>query len=507
MSGLFQSYKLALIDSSFYFRPFSEEVRSSLAEIAVYVGQSFQDEAQQIKKVLSADRKTVYEDNLRFLNQDVGLHTLNLSSDGDFAKRLQNDTWGLLKLLEELKAKFVLLTADQLLIQRVIMNDLNVDLYELNTDRFIYKEEFPLFQRQYELMPEARLTIPEDFRAEEQMVLYRKGKPDVILGKEIRSGLEATLHHVKDQTGMVAKIFKRGMLRKDKFDSLLKLQGINERMDISWALFPLDILYYDSAKQFPAGFTQSYLETKENLDDNPLYLGDLPDEYLDTRLSATVELALKVVRQVRYLNQYGFFISDYNMGNFAIRNDTDSVIQLWDTDSFGYSQFFSGYSSGYRTSQTYDTSCKTGAIEYCNEALYLFVFSLLSLGDAPISEFSGKFKYDKPDYQLMYRKNLIPERLWELFEEVFRGEKVASVEVLLQYLAETLEELNADPDKNKTYQELLDDVWDEEEDEDEADDEEKKEAHPEDKKMPSWMPAVIAAAAIAAAASYFLFFV
>lgn len=167
---------------------------------------------------------------------------------------------------------------------------------------------------------------------------------------------------------------------------------------------------------------------------------------------------MKVVRQVCYLNNFGFFVSDYNLGNFATIRNNDKYIQMWDTDSFGYDTFFSGYCSGDKTTKEYDISTKEGAIDFCSEALYLFAFSLLSLGDSPMSEFSGKFKYDNPNYIALYRKRLFPQNLWQLFRDVFTGKKLPSAETLLRQLSLALENLKKSPAEDQTYGELLGDI-------------------------------------------------
>lgn len=458
MAGLFQNYRIALLDASFFVGSFSQQVQEGLQEVNIYVADTFNAEIEQHRAVLSSGKRTVYEENIAFLNRGKQLKTLNFASFGDQSKNIHNDTWGVLTLLVSLNAKFVLVTADQILIQRVILHNLNVDIYDLNENAFVYFSNFAAYRRRFELCDSGPSAADVDVHVAEHAVLYRKNGAPVVLGKEIKSGMEAHLHFVEGSPNLIAKIFKKDKLSVSKYKNILRTQNINRILEIPWALFPMDMVYHDAACTIPAGFTESYARTKGNVDDNPLYLGDLdlPDVYLNTHLSASLELCLKVVRQVHYLNSYGFLVSDFNMGNFALVQDNSECIQMWDTDSFGYENFFSGYCAGNQTSREYDITKKDGAIDFCSEALYLFAFSVLSLGDAPISEFSGKFKFDNPNYGALYRKELFPGNLWKLFEQVFRGEKPASVEVLLQQLHMALYQCKTN---DPTYKELLDRIF------------------------------------------------
>lgn len=457
MSELSNGYKIALLDSAFFSSEFTPEVKNGLSSIKVYVANSFNAEIEQYKEVLSDERRSAYEKNVAFL-ETLNPKKLNMDSTGDKKREINNDTWGMISLLVSLKAKFVVVTSNKILIQRIILNSLDADIYDLNENRFIHSAEFESVRSRYEISNAVLAPLPAfSFKISESSILFCTNGNRVTLGDEFNSGLEANLYRIKGRNDLIAKVFKKGKLSREKLANILDLVGMNEKMGISWAIFPRDILYYDEACTIPAGFIEKYVKTDENLDRNPLFLGDinLPERYLNMRQSTAIELAIKIVRQVCYLNSYGFFISDFNIGNFATVANNNKTIQMWDTDSFGFNNYFSGYCAGNQTSCEYDTTKKLGAIDYCIDALYLFVFSLLSLGDPPISEYSGKFKYDNPNYPFLFRKCLFPDNLWELFTEIFRGGKVPSAETLLEHLSVAYNDLSENPSKNKTYGELL----------------------------------------------------
>lgn len=462
MPGIYDEYKIALLDSSFFVSNFSEGVKNGLSNIKVYVADTFNSEIEQYKLVLSSKRQSIYDANVRFLNENMRLNTLNLASFGAQSEKLHNDVWGLLTLLVGLNAKFVVITANQVLIQKIVLNGLNVDIYDLNVDGFIKYSSFYSFKSRYKFTEATWTTPPMDRKVAENSTLYCKDHSRVTLAKEIKTGLEANLYLIKDKPGSIAKIFKKDKLSASKFQNIKRLCGMNTKLDIDWAIFPSEVLYYDANCTSPAGFIEAYVSTGDNLDDNPLFLGDpfnVTKEFLAKKQSYAIDLCLKVVRQVCYLNTYGFYISDFNMGNFATIKNNDKNIQMWDTDSFGYESFFGKFfSPNYAESKNhpkYDTSTKEGAIDISNDALYQFVFSVLSLGDSPISEHTGKFKYDNPNYFAISKKKFFPQNIWRHLESVFRGEKAPSAEALMQQLIITGNQLRQNPASDKTFKQLF----------------------------------------------------
>ncbi len=474
MYGIFSSYKVALIDSSFYFRPFSDELRSALKGMPVYVGKTFRDDVQQISKVLSSSRRPVYEENLQFLIREIELKYINRFDDDEKTAHLQNDTWGMLNLMASIGSRFVLVTADRLLINRVILTDVRVDIFDLSSDSFIYYSDFRSLRRDLVLDNRLESAVSTHDPIRQDSILYRRNGTSLTLGAAMNDGgAEGVLYTVKGHQELIAKVYRSGKLPVNKLENLLKLEGINDVMEISWAIFPQDILYYDKDLTIPVGFSSRFVRTLSVLGDDPLYTGDLPSltpAMLDVPISQTLMLVLKVVRQVRYLNQYGFYVSDYNTCNFSYLGNSYDLLQMWDTDSFGYEGYFSGYTSGDRLGREYDVTQKMDAIALCNEALYVFAFRMLALGDPPLSERKGTFKYDNPEYPNHYRISMIPDNLWNLFEQVFHQDKEPSVEMLLHELTAALDSLNKNPSQNPTYQKLID-AYLSEDDEDDEDDE------------------------------------
>ena len=473
MKAMFQDYRFALLDASLFVSRFSEELRRGLEEIPVYAAETFNSEVIQYMEILPERNKAIFNENLHFLKNIMEVERMNLDHHKNEVREFHGDTWGVINLLVRLGSKFVLVTADQLLIQRVILENLKVDIYALNTsfswndtagsEGFIRYRDFPRYRPKFELVEDVPWPAGEqhDFLLKDNMTLYKKDGSQVALGKEFASGAEAHIFQVKGVSGLVAKIFKKDKLPPQKYVNIKAVQGANRILDVPWALFPIDVLYYDPECRIPAGFTEGQANTKGDLDEHPLYMGDLDiDEcYLDTRITQTLETCIRIVRQVKYMNVYGFLLSDFNAGNFAMVEDCADSLQMWDTDSFGYGTFFSGFYSGNRTSREYDISRKMGAMGFCNEQLYLLIFSLLSLGDYPINEKNGTFKYDDSEYYALFRQSFFPGSLWNLFRDVFGNGKLPSVDMLLCELHNALNVYRNNRMLDKSYAELLEPIY------------------------------------------------
>lgn len=457
MSELFKNYKVALLDSSFFLLPFTDELKQGLSEIKVYVSDTFNTEIEQFHEIITDERKAFYLDNLSFIKGNITLFSNNLDSFGKDADKYSNDTWGLINFLNNLGGKFIIITSNQLLIQRIIVNRLNADIYDLIRNEIISSDDYPSLSARYDFDNHDIIAGPDSEQTPgSSSRLYLSNGSFITLGKEIKSGMEATLYHIEERPGKVAKIFKKGKLPANKYKNIKKITGINKTLDVSWAEFPLELVYTDHEMGYVAGFIENFSDTLENLDNDPLFLGDLyalSGKVLNTRLSSTVDLCLRIVREVCYLNCFGFYLSDYNLGNFALIKNNNRDIQMWDTDSFGYEEYFSGNCDGNKTSRDYNIETPAGAIDFCCDALYIFIFNVLSLGDTPISEYTGKFKYDNPDYHSVKRRLLFPDNLWQHFSNVFHHKEMPSTEALLKQLCVASGQLRSGADK--TYGVLL----------------------------------------------------
>ncbi len=467
MPGIFDEYKIVLLDASFFTADFSEEFKRSLITKKVYIAETFNSEIDLYREVLPNLNKNIYESNVRFLYDNMKVNTLNLDSFGSQAEHLNNDAWGLITLFAGLNGKFAVITANQILIQRIMFHGIKTDIYDLNNNEWIRYDQFVQKRQPYALIQKDWMGPAPDIKVSKNSVLYRKNGASVTLDEEITSGLEGALYYVKGNHGLVAKIFKKDKLTADKYHHIQQISGINSMLHIDWAVFPEEVLYYDAGCNTPAGFTEKYVPSGKNLDASGLFVGDpfnITAEELRMRQSDLIEICLEAGTQVRFLNTFGFCISDFNLANFSVPENKKRILQMWDTDSFGYKSYFGNFFSQHYTESKnhvkYDTNDKEGVIEICNDAFYQFVFLILSLGDAPISEVKETFKYDNPQYPSVRKKEFFPISLWKHLEEVFRGIKPPSIEYLLHELKIVYDELigPGHPAINKSVMDLYSDL-------------------------------------------------
>lgn len=466
MSNLFEGYKIVVLDSTFFSTSFTKELKESLSKTKVFVSDTFNIEIEEYRHVLSDERKRIYSENFDYINKNIILNTMNFSSTGGRADKLNNDIWGLINLMAEAikdsNAKIAIITANRVLMEKIILYGINADYYDLNKQMFVYKKDYSSMKNAISFHEMTSTGNPNDVRATEGSIVYLNNNRSVVLGEEITSGLEATLYAVSSDKSRIVKVFKKDKLSATKLKNIRTIAGIDDDLKIEWAKFPLEVVYFDSSRKTPIGFIENRISAGENLDDNPLYFGDpfsIDESYLNKKISYSIDICLKVVRQICYLNSYGFFISDFNMGNFAVSQMSSDMIQMWDTDSFGYLNFFGGYfSSEYKECKNhtpYDISKKEGAIASSEDALHQFVFKVLALGDSPISESKKTFKYDNSEYVSIVRKSFFPSNIWNYLADVFRGNKEPSSEMLLYELSTALKRLKQHPNEDKSAKELF----------------------------------------------------
>lgn len=446
--GLLKNYKVAIIDASIFTKRLPKNLIESLPEVQLWAPHTFLTDTMQMEKMLPVSKRAIYISNLNDIEKFVQV------TDQEDA-----DTWDMLKQANDIgKSIPVVITANKLLIQSIVLDELNVDIYDVNNERFIFHGIFHALRRDFEFKPKSKdVLLKSDVCISEGTVLYKSDGSLVRLTEEFNFGAEAVTYKVS-LPNKLAKIFDEKNLTIEKINNVRNIIGANKELDIQWASFPVDMLYSDSKCRYPVGFLQEYVFSKGNLDDSTMYLGDLDalsEEELDKRISDSIDLCIKIIRQVLYLNVYGFFVSDFNMSNLAIsKNDCNNMI-FWDTDSFGKDGYFSSYSAGFKTSRDYDLHKKSGAIGFCIEALYLLVFQILTLGAPPVSEITGKYIFDDFNDSFYYRKDFVPQNLLNHFNSVFTKKSKPSTEILLQELSETLTELKNAPRKNYKYRELI----------------------------------------------------
>ena len=482
MAGIFAGYDRVIIDASFFL--ISDAVPDLLEdfrESSLWVAGTFREEVMSYKQLLNGERKSAFVEFSERLIQETQIHVLNFQD-----RDAPMDTWEMIREFSARKSerRFAVATGNRLLIEKIILSDaptIDADIFDLSSNRWILCGDFPYLRDSVEFHTEEVQEIPqwknEDIRDETN--LFRRDGSIVTLRKpndnQKGGGAESVMFWAFDSDSdekRMAKIFKPGRLSGEKCLHLQRMIEACKNIDAPWVLFPTDILSQDQHGSRPVGILERYADNCSPLYNRDMYRGkalsSLSPKELQTKLSDTLRLCLNIVRQVSFLNHYGFFISDYNLRNFALSEKDPEHALMFDSDSFGYGNFFGNIFAGNSTLRHYHTERKLEAFDFCDDALYVAIFSLLSLGDAPIfhdhQRNTRTFRYDNRKYKFFYRKYLFPPRLWAVFESAFHEKTVFSVPMLLWTLSESLKELERNPARDFTYQDRLGELAEEADD-------------------------------------------
>ena len=473
MAEQFERYNVVVIDSSLFPSKLNDEMMNCLKSAkTIYVSGTFHSEMRELRELLSDEDRKNCEENMRQLNTVLKPKVMNLSQYPD----LNFDIWDFLELCSTRPNadKMLLITANRLLLQRVVCNHFPMDIYNLNTSHYLRHTLYPTIERHYTVDNNDKpVGAKSAVRFGEGIQLYaerrngRRSEP-VVLGRMLGDGQggEGNVYHLTGEyRHEVAKIYKNGQFPANKYIATREMV-LNRRFEeIAWTVFPVGILYADREFTQPVGIMERYTETHSSLYDDELFFGDTGNwtpSLLSVRVSDLLYLCKCVTRQICYLNMLGVTVADYNIKNFdyplsqrdGSRRSGPDYIQMWDSDSFGYNNYFSGYMADVNHKH-YDINKKTDILDLCNDELYSFLFQILTLGDNPYNPVTGRFNYESEDYYQYARKDFVPPSLWRAFEAFFTGRSKASPQMMLHLLHEELERRMRTGETDVTYRELV----------------------------------------------------
>lgn len=450
----FQGYSIVILDASLFLMQsidtaITQSLQQCILQGRVYVSPTFFAEQSAYIDLLPAQKREIAQANSASL------------AHVKMPDRTQS-TWEMIRSVSASDRQAVVVTCNRLLIERIILEDsprINADLYDLSQNQWISHNSYPDIREKIALQGDTLARIdPGEHPIGYGTRLYCSTTEEVTLtklGESRLSGTESELFGAVSNQGQqlrIAKVFRPGNLTPEKCGHLWDLTEAAKTVYAPWCYFPTDVLYRDERRMRMTGIIEDYAKDSQTLYDRHRYERDL-----SSKLSDNLRICRNLVRQVCYLNHYGFLVSDYNLKNFALRDsDPDSVL-MFDTDSFGYKNYFSGFqAAGTSTANNYDTKIKKEAFNFCDDSLYVAVFTILSLGNPPIyaNENERLFRYDE-NVEDKYVRNFFPPRLWSLFEDSFRNRNEFSPAMLLLKLNESLERLEQHPEEDFVYETVL----------------------------------------------------
>lgn len=472
MAEQYEQYNVVVIDSSLFPCKLNDEMMNCLKSArSIYVSGTFHSEIRELKELLSEEDRKNCDSNMKQLNTIIHPKVMNLSAYPE----LNSDIWDFLELCSTRPNadKMLIITANRLLLQRVVCNHFPMDIYNLNTNHYLSHKLYPTIERHYTVdnndtpvSAKAAVRFGKGTRLYAERRNGRRSEP-VVLGDMLGDGQggEGNVYHLTGEfAGEVAKIYKNGQFPTNKYIATREMVQNRRFGEIVWTAFPAGILYADRGFTQPVGIMERYTETHSSLYDDELFFGDTGNwtpSLLSVRVSDLLYLCKCVTRQICYLNMLGVTVADYNIKNFdyplsqrqSSRSGLD-FIQMWDSDSFGYNNYFSGYMADVNR-KSYDINKKTDILDLCNDELYSFLFQILTLGDNPYNPVTGRFNYENDSYYQYARKDFVPPSLWNAFEAFFTGKSKASPQMMLHLLHEELERRLRTGKTDVTYRELV----------------------------------------------------
>lgn len=459
MSENVNKYDFVVLDSTFFYEKFDEAFINLLTKSKVFVSDTFESECIMLSRLLPPSYREIFLYNYSIILSKIRFQKLSNSNSV-----LVQDCMELLNYFSSHSFNCLIVTGNRNLTEKIIFNKMNIDIFYCKTKKYILHKNYPKVRHLFDICQSDNSDKIVTFKVDTDTYLYTKNDANeggsfssgVILGRLINSGSEANVFAIKGNSDYVVKVFKGDAFDKYKLDQIQKHCSNPFLRQIDWALFPIKVVYYDDACLQPAGFLEKFFNKTTPLAENPLYLGDLNaiDVKSDKRIKNTLDKCIQIVSQVSLLGFLGFCVSDFNIRNFDEIIDDENHIQMWDTDSFGYQTYFSPWTSGNVMTRKYDLTQKSEVLDFCTENLYEFIFTLLSLGDYPLNQ-DRQFKYSNPNYGGCFRKEFIPNNLFNLFNVAFSTGTFPSTEVLLYELLEAKKIYENDYSLNVNYYDKL----------------------------------------------------
>jgi len=454
---MLSSYVFVVLDFSALFSFLEVEFFENLKNHAdVFVAKTFNIECKQIQIFLSGNSLATFQKNKRLIKGITTKLLPNGTKVSDF------DVFSLTKYFADNDVDVILIVSNQILIQKIVLEDIHVDIYDVSNNKLLRFNQFISYKSNFEISYNKNI-LP--YKTSARTELYTDNGDTIFLGSEFNtSGTEAIIYRINDNSSLLAKIYRDKKLTIEKISNIKKLAQLDFISRIEWGTFPKNILYLDRTLTQPIGYTMILAKNIKLLSDEELYAGRVEDILLnnrETKISHTVELCLKIVRQIIFLNMNGIVVSDFNDGNFAFPIDKKQPIMMLDTDSFGNKEYFSDCRAQYdEYTRVYDFSKKNEAINFSYESLFIFAFKLFSLGLEPLYDNKFRFRKDRNNYGNDFRWEFFPHNLKIFFITIFDEKKVRSINAFLYELENANRALKKTKTNNKTYRELCTELLD-----------------------------------------------
>lgn len=466
MSIVLMNYTGVVLDDTFFTHEVPQELHQQLRDMKVLLPKTLHECLAQNDVFLDAAGRKLLQHNGNLLPPKEQIAYMEPYPDLDRSLcRLSDDS-------RAAGERYLYITGKQLTIQNSILQELELDIFDLKYRLLIPAEQFQKLKGSLDFQSNGKEHLPDipeeiykkydgyelgitDHLFSESGDIVKFLKSQALHGR-YNGGSEASLFLVEDQPECIAKVLKSASRLVGKRANIAELQKIPQA-EIPWAMFPQEQLFWDRERKHFAGYLQKYARNTRSLESCvPDATIEEDDSYKSESCVTALDTALKLTRQCLYLNNYGIYLCDFNPENFAFDSNDDRFLIMWDTDSFGGRDYSSGNFIPKVSYRMRDVAQAPGkkkeVIDMCTEQLYTAVYWIVTLQVAPWkknTEDNLWYYVDPGQYRNLAA--IVPERLQELFWQVFEEGELPSADLLLYELAQARKEL----DPRMTYGQLI----------------------------------------------------
>lgn len=460
-----EKYDKVLIDGTIFIHPLPAELCSGLQPEKCYISKSFAAECELLRPCMTQQQQAVLEQNLKTLSNAISKDRILSYADS---------TWENLCALSQRRGKFLFVTANRLLVQKIVLRQLQVDVYDLHDLKFLPEDSFGTLQDAYRCQIDKKGSGTQ--KLADQLMVYREDGTIAMLKCHKDTGTEAVIYEDRERPGTLVKILRSTYRTELKIENIRQLRQLQQQLECPWAAFPLELVYRDAAQKEALGFVMLSFPGMASLENWSNH--SARDRY-QLKVSRVLLWCRMIASQVAYLGVFGICISDFNKQNFLVANDRDELPML-DTDSFNMGSYY-GSRQGPDAGPALRELSREGGwnkadiIDLCQERLYELLFTLLNetadpddggQSYAPLVQLEGQ-KYfvaqERPWAPLFAadgeRRYIFPGLLWKLMEQVFTRNvppvNLPSMDALLYAILETEKQIAADPGQyDRSYVQL-----------------------------------------------------
>lgn len=208
---------------------------------------------------------------------------------------------------------------------------------------------------------------------------------NVILGKEAGKGGEGSIY-ITNIPNVVAKIYKREKLRKEKFEKL-KLM-VSKRLQYEGICYPQNLLF-NKRNEF-VGYTMPMAKGRELK-----HFLFIPKKVFENRnpdwtRKDLVQLGITILEKIQFLHNRNIILGDINPFNILVESPTN--VYFVDVDSYQVEGFpcpvgTDNYTAPEIQSKNFQTFLRSFGHDYF--AIATLLFSILFLGKSPYSQTGG----------------------------------------------------------------------------------------------------------------------